>query len=604
MMYAPWSRVSVKIIRVTPLERRSTSPSSLLSIWQVRCHPSTSAGIGPSGLAVALAQQSGSPCRLSGSSKRRRRGISGSRWARPSGPPLAQHNGSMGSQSIPGPIAPEPVTDVRELDRSLVRGIAWTSGAKWAGQLFAWASTLIVARLLTPEDYGLVGMASIYLGVITLVSEFGLGSTVITLRDLSEEEVAQLNGLSVLFGVGSFTVSCAAAIPLGRFFHAPELPAVVVALSAAFVITAFKTVPFSLLQRDMRFRALALMDTGRALLLAVSMIAFAVLGLRYWTLVIGGLLSSALSTGAVLALRRHRFAWPRQHSLSHALTFSGHVLVGRLSWYAYSNADFLVAGRILGKAALGLYEVGWNLANIPIDKITSLVSQVTPAVFSAVQTDHAALRRYLLRITEGLALITFPASLGLALVAPDFVLLTLGAKWQGAIVPLQLLAVSAGFRAVTPLLPQVLNAVGASRLAMRYAVLCAVVLPTGFYLLGKVWGTTGLALVWVFLFPILVLPAYRRVLETIELSSREYLRALWPATSACLLMGAAVLAVRWTTGGEGSRGLKFAAQVAAGAAVYALTCMTLHGQRMAFFSRALRDPYTSPRPAGEVSALP
>ena len=510
----------------------------------------------------------------------------------------------MSTQSLPGLSAPQPAPDVRELDRSLVRGIAWTSGAKWAGQLLAWASTLIVARLLTPEDYGLVGMASIYLGVITLVSEFGLGSAVVTLRDLSAEQVAQLNGLSVVFGVASFAVSCAAAIPLGRFFHAPQLPAVVVAMSAAFVITAFKTVPFSLLQRDMQFRALALLDAGRAVLLAVSMIAFALLGLRYWTLVIGGLLSSVLSTAATVVLRPHRLAWPRWHSLRHAMTFSGHILVGRLSWYTYSNADFLVAGRLLGKAALGLYEVGWNLANVPIEKITSLVGQVTPAVFSAVQTDHAALRRYLLRITEGLALITFPASLGLALVAPDFVLLTLGDKWQGAIAPLQLLALSTGFRAVTPLLAQVLNVVGASRLAMRYGVLCAVVLPTGFYLLGKVWGTLGLALVWVFVFPILVLPAYRRVLETIELSSREYLRALWPATSACLLMGAAVLAVRLITGGEVSRGLRFAAQVAAGAAVYALTCMTLHGQRMAFFYRALRDQYTVPRPAGELSAFP
>ena len=239
----------------------------------------------------------------------------------------------MSSQPIQTLPAPKGVVDFSALDRSLLRGLAWTSAAKWVGQLLAWGSTLIVARLLTPEDYGLVGMASIYLGVITLISEFGLGSTVITLRDLSGEQVAQLNGLSVLVGVASFALSCAAAIPLGRFFHAPELPAVVVALSTAFVVTSFKTIPYSLLQRDMRFRALAFMETGRALILAVSMIAFALLGLRYWTLVIGGLLSSVMSTAAVLALRRHRFAWPRRRSLSHALTFSGHILVGRLSWY-------------------------------------------------------------------------------------------------------------------------------------------------------------------------------------------------------------------------------------------------------------------------------
>jgi PST family polysaccharide transporter len=507
----------------------------------------------------------------------------------------------MASPSIiPELSAPGPVADAHELDQSLVHGIAWTGGANWAGQVLAWASTLVVARLLTPDDYGVVGMASIYLGVITLVSEFGLGSTVITLRDLSESQVAELNGLSVLFGVGSFAVSCAAAIPLGRFFHAPQLPAVVAAMSVAFVITAFKTVPFSLLQREMRFRALALIDTGRAMLLAVSMIALALLGLRYWTLVIGGLLSSVLSTGAALVLRPHRLAWPRWRSLQHAMTFSKHILVSRLSWYAYSNADFLVAGRILGKTALGLYEVGWNLANVPIDKITGLLGQVTPAVFSAVQTDHAALRRYLLTITEGLALITFPACLGLALVAPDFVLLTLGEKWHGAIAPLQLLALSAGFRAVTPLLPQVLNVVGKSRLAMRYAVACVVVLPSGFYLLGQRWGTLGLALVWVLVFPILVLPAYRQVLKTIELSNREYLRALWPAASASVVMGATVLAVKWAVGEPVSRTLSLSAQVVAGAAVYALVCVTMHAKRLATFFRFLRAMRPPPRRVGVV----
>ena len=507
----------------------------------------------------------------------------------------------MSSQPIPGLTAPAAVANQDQLDRSLVHGIAWTSGAKWVGQLFAWISTVIVARLLTPEDYGLVGMASIYLGLITLVGEFGLGAAVITLRDLSEEQVAQLNGLSVLFGVGSFALSCVAAIPLGRFFHAPQLPAVVVAMSTGFVITAFKTVPFSLLQREMRFRALALVETGCAVLLALGMIAFALLGLRYWTLVIGGLLSAALSTGAALVLRRQRLAWPRRQSLAHAMSFGGHILVGRLSWYVYSNADFLVAGRILGRAALGLYEVGWNVANTPIDKITSLVGQVTPAVFSAVQTDRAALRRYLLRITEGLALITFPASLGLALVAPDFVVLTLGEKWHGAIAPLQLLALSAGFRAVTPLLSQVLNAVGESRLSMRYGVLCAAVLPAGFYVLGNRWGTVGIALVWVLVFPILVLPAYRRVLQTIELPSRQYLRALWPAVSASLLMAATVFTVKSTAGEYMSRAASFGAQVVAGMVVYGLTCVALHGGRIAAFSRILRAMRAPPRPAPDVS---
>src|SRR3989440_12260898 len=112
--------------------------------------------------------------------------------------------------------------EARALDRSLVRGVAWTARAKWASQALSWISWLIVARLLSPEDYGLVGMAAIYLGLITLLSEFGLGTAVLAVRELSVGQLGQLNGLAVLLGLAGLLTSCAVAIPLGRFFHAPN----------------------------------------------------------------------------------------------------------------------------------------------------------------------------------------------------------------------------------------------------------------------------------------------------------------------------------------------------------------------------------------------
>src|SRR5947207_764067 len=311
--------------------------------------------------------------------------------------------------------APGGFVEAGTLDRSLAHGIAWTAGAKWAIQALTWASWLIVARLLTPEDFGLVGMAGIYLGLVALLSEFGLGAAVMTFRELSAEQIGQLNGLALLVGLGSVLVSCAVAIPLGHFFRAPQLPLVIVVMSATFVITSFKAVPFALLQRDMRFKALALIDAGQAVVVAMTMIGFALAGLRYWSLVAGGVLAALMSTAMMLKLQRAGFAWPRRKSLKQAMALSTDVLISRLSWYAYSNSDFLVAGRILGKAALGFYNCSWTLANMPVEKVTTLVGQVTLAVFSAVQTDHAAIRRYVLGITEGISLLIFPISAGLVL---------------------------------------------------------------------------------------------------------------------------------------------------------------------------------------------
>ena len=110
----------------------------------------------------------------------------------------------------------------------------------------------------------------------------------------------------------------------------------------------------------------------------------------------------------------------------------------------------------------------------------------------------------------------------------------------------------------------------------------------GFYLLGQRWGTVGLALTWVVVFPLLVLPAYRRVLQTIELSSREYLRTLWPAASASVAMAATVLVVQLTAGEHMSRALSFSAQVVAGAIVYAVVSIAMYRERLAAFFRLLR----------------
>ena len=108
--------------------------------------------------------------------------------------------------------------DYSGLDRSLVRSIAWTAAVKWFTQLLSWAAVVVIARLLTPDDFGIVGMASVFIGFVGIVNEMGLGSAVVAFRDLSPSQMAQVNGLSVGLGFVCFAASCALAIPVGRFF--------------------------------------------------------------------------------------------------------------------------------------------------------------------------------------------------------------------------------------------------------------------------------------------------------------------------------------------------------------------------------------------------
>ena len=478
-----------------------------------------------------------------------------------------------------------PVTDLprsaAHLDRSLVRGIAWTAGLKWLTQVLSWASTIIVARLLTPDDYGLVGMASVYVGLVQLVNEFGLGAAIVQRRDLSADQIARLGGVSVLFGLGFCLVSVVASPAIAAFFEAPAVRWVVVALSTTFLTTAFQVVPRALLQRDLRYPRLAVLDGIEATSITLGTIGFAIAGWGYWSLVAGNLGGRLVGTVVAILARPHRIAWPSPlRSIAAEVAFGSHIVVSRIAWYVYNNADRAIVGRALGSAALGAYGLAWSLANLSVDRISVLVTRVTPAVFSAVQKDPAALRRYLLGLTEGVALVAFPVSAGLALVATPFVHAVLGSRWSGAIVPMQILALYSGFRAISTLLPQILVNTGHARRSMEFSIIAAVVLPLAF-VVGSRWGTVGVAIGWVVGYPLVTIPLfYRTAFRIVGLGPGAYLAALWPAASGTIVMAIAVIAADRAIAPTVSPGWRLGALVATGAVVYASMVWGLHAERI------------------------
>jgi O-antigen/teichoic acid export membrane protein len=475
--------------------------------------------------------------------------------------------------------------DKKKLDSVLVRGVAWTAIVKWATQIATWGTTLIVARLLSPSDYGLVGMAAIYLNLVTYFSEFGLGTAIVTLQDMADDQVSQLNTLSLFLGFLGFAISAVAAHPLGLFFKAPKLPAVVVVMSIGFVVSAIRTVPYAQLQKEMRFKLLATIEGLQGIIQAALTLTLVFLGFGYWALVLGNLSVSLTSTALTMVWRRQRFAWPRFSSIRPALVYSWHILAGRLSWYVYNDSDFIVAGRVLGQAPLGAYTLAWTLAHAPLEKLTTLVNRVTPSIFAAIQTDFPGLRRYLRNITGGLALVIFPATLGMALVSREFVQFAFGSKWSGVVLPLELLALHALIRSNVILLTPVLNVVGEQQFAMWNSLYTLVVLPAAFYVAAIAWGTGGIAGVWVVVYPLVSLPLYWRLFRKIQMSIGEYLGALWPAASGCIVMAATVGGLKLTLGSSRPAYVRFASEILAGAFAYALALICLHRKRLrALFS--------------------
>ena len=501
----------------------------------------------------------------------------------------------MPSSATRGPLG--GVTDAssapasqRALDRSLIIGVAWTAAVKWLTQILSWASTLLVARLLTPDDYGLFGMAMVYAGFVAPIYDLGLSAAIVQRHGVGEDPdaIARLGGLSVLYGAGFSLLSIALAPLLARFFGEPQVAWIVVMLSLGFFVTSFQMLPRALLSRDLAFRRLAMLDGVAAISLTATTLALALAGYRYRALVYGSIASSVLTTVVALAWHRHRVAWPRDlASLRPAVAFGWQVSASRIAWYVYTNADFAVVGRVLGKTALGAYTFGWTIATIPVDRVSQLVSRIMPSVLAAVRDDRDALRRYFLAISEGLAVVVLPLSVGLALTADHLVLVALGERWRAAIVPLALLAVYAGFRSLATLLSPTLVATGHARSNMRFSVIAAVVLPPMFWI-GTRWGTAGVAIAWIIGFPLVSIPMYRRTFAALGTTTGAYLRALWPGASGTAAMAAALLATRAADAAL-PRGARFAIEVAVGATVYLAVAWLLHRARLRAFLALVRD---------------
>jgi PST family polysaccharide transporter len=509
-------------------------------------------------------------------------------------------NLSIASESHGNLLVPATTTDLEsashatragDMDKSLAVGIAWTAAARWSTQLISWASFVVVTRLLTPSDFGLVGMAVLYCGLLQLVTD-AFGTAVTTHRGLTADQLAQLNTVALMSGLVACLISCGLGIPLGHFFRSPHLPLVVAVMSMMFVASGLRTVPYSLLYKEMRFRLLSILEAVQTVAQALTMMAFAWLGFRYWALVLGSIAGAATIATLQTSCRPYRFGRPRFSSIKSALTFSRHIMVSNLSWYGYSNADFLIAGRVLGQAALGAYTLAWTLATIPLEKVTAIVTTVSYAYFSAAQNDSAALRRYLRILTEGLSIIIFPATLGLGLVASDFVHLVLGRNWEGAILPLEVLGVLSSYRSLVPMLSSILNVIGESRFVMRTMQAALILMPIAFYV-GSRWGPAGIACGWGVAYPVIAVCLYRRTFRKINMTWRNYWGAIRPALNGSLVMATAVGMLKYLFISSFPLSVRFGLEVLVGGVAYLLTLIVFYRDRFSVFWKfawALRDP--------------
>lgn len=415
--------------------------------------------------------------------------------------------------------------------------VIWRSGSQVLTQIVSWCSTLIVIRLLAPEDYGLFAMAQVMLMLLSTMNGWGLASALIREEHVSEERLRQTLGMLIILNCGLAMTQFLAAPLVAAWFEQPLVTELLRVQSLLYLAVPFCALPHAILSRRMDFRRPAQVRLAAALAGAGTALTGALSGLGVWTLVFAPmamLLTEAIGmTWAARAPIRPSF---RFAGAGHIAGFGGVMTATQIFWFVQSQADVMIAGRVLDPHSLGVYTTGLFFAQLLAAKFVPPINEVAYAAYARQQDVGPAALLATIRLVM---LVALPAYAGLAVVAPVLVPVLLGEKWLGIVPLLPILAIAMGMLTLQILFAPATNARGVPQAALRITMIGSVVMPCAF-LIGSQWGVIGFAWGWVGGMAVLTAATVTLSGRIIGLTLAGLAGALAPPLAAALMMGAGV----------------------------------------------------------------
>jgi len=425
------------------------------------------------------------------------------------------------------------------------------SGVKWSGVSMGVVTALqlvtlaLLARLLSPSDFGLMGMILVVIGFARLFADMGISNAIIYRQDSTKEELSTLYWLNIMAGIVVFLIICAVCPLIIAFYHEPRLSNLIYLSSLIFLITPFGQQFQILLQKELKFKQLAKIEIMSSFANSGAAITLAVLGMGVFSLIWGQLAGVSLRVLLLCC-----WGWTNWRPYFH---FSKKDLNGYINFGLYqmgekainyfnSNLDYMLIGSLLGARALGYYSLAYNLVLTPTSMINPVITKVAFPVFSRVQDDIEKLKRGYLKVLQLLSTLNFPMMAGLAVVAPVAVPVIFGKQWLPSIVLVQILTVVGVLRSIGNPIGTLLLSRGRADMGFKWNLALMVTQVPALYLGVKLGGTMGVAMAFaimmcaysVFNYIILVRAMLGPCLH-------EYVGSIWPSLWMSGAMSATVL---------------------------------------------------------------
>ena len=407
---------------------------------------------------------------------------------------------------------------------------------------------MVLARLLGPKDFGLVGMVTAFTGVLELFRDFGLSSAAVQRTTVTDEQISTLFWINISVGALLGLLAAAVAPAIAAFYHEPRLVGVTSVLAAGFLFNAAGVQHSALLQRQMRFTALAVISVVSLMVGTAIAISGAKAGYGYWALVamtvtfplintIGVWMSTAWVPG-----RPHRGVGIRS-----MMRFGGTITLNGLVVYVASNFEKVLLGRFWGVDAIGIYGRAYQLVNIPTANLNSTVGEVAFSALSRLQDDPSRLKNYFLKGYSLVLTLTLPIAIICAIFADDIVVVLLGPKWKEAIPIFRLLAPTILVFAIANPISWLLTSIGLVGRNLKAALVIAPCMIAG-YLVGLPYGPKGVAFAYSAVLILCVIPLLVWQVHGTVVSFRDIVLAVGRPLAASIVAGALAVGARLMCG--------------------------------------------------------
>jgi len=382
------------------------------------------------------------------------------------------------------------------LRQKTIKALIWAFGARFFRQTINFVILAILARLLEPNDFGLLGMATVFYGLAMIFSEMGISTALIQKKDADNLHFSSVFWLNVATGI-LLTLLMVAISPLVAIFYGEiQLRAILSVIALNFVISSFSIVQRTIFKKQMNFKIISVCESVAIVISGVIGVYMAFTGFGVWSLVSQMMTFTLANTVLVWMISswRPKFVFSL-NAIKDIFHFSINITAFRILNYFGRNVDYLLIGKFLGAQALGYYTLAYKLMLVPLQNFTWIVNRVMFPAYSKIQDDKERVRKAYMKVIKAISLITAPLMLGLMALAPEFVLVVFGAKWQPAILLIRILCICGFVQSIHSTLGALVQSQGKANLLLKLGIQ-----GTFFTILaitiGLRWGIYGVAILY------------------------------------------------------------------------------------------------------------